>query len=159
MIFLLTTCPTSFPNTSPFNCLPTSCSFNPSRFYIPQGFYPCYFISLEHFPKLFSWRTAMLLTWNVNDVSYLFDKQLPCLHASLPHILHITHLHLKHYLSVIQIPQVEYKLHIGMSFFCLVHCYVLRAWHIVRPQKIFAELTELPNLANENIRCLVKFAF
>ena len=38
----------------------------------------------------------MLLACNINDVSYLFDKQLPCLPVSSPRILHIIHLHLKH---------------------------------------------------------------
>ena len=48
----------------------------------------------------------MLLACNMNDVSYLFDKQLPCLSVSPPHILHITPLHLKHsvqFSSVVQL--------------------------------------------------------
>ena len=48
----------------------------------------------------------MLLACNINDVSYLFDKQLPCLSVSSPCILHITHLHLKHsvqFSSVVQL--------------------------------------------------------
>lgn len=116
-------------------------------------------VILSPWYKPFACRTAMLLSWNTNYVSYFYDKQLPCLHVLPPHILHITHLSLMYYLPIIKTLQLEYKLQESRCLFCLAHYYILRAWHIVRPWEICVRLMGLPKLTNKNTSCLVKFKF